>query len=121
VRLVCVELVFIPKKGGESIMVPTTPQRVRIVCINKSGGDHLDANEAVSNYGWIYPGTVQYSKAIRQDMVDWLSRNGNSAYVETNGKQSECYVRTSVNGTKFLQTYSDGYWNNNLLSLPECI
>jgi hypothetical protein len=29
-------------------------------------------------------------------------------------------VRTSsVTGRKFIQTHADGYWNNNLLSLPE--
>jgi len=53
-------------------------------------------------------------------MVAWVEQ-GNKAYVQdVDGKRVYCYVRSSINGTKFLQTQADGEWKNNLLSLPEC-
>ena len=53
-------------------------------------------------------------------MVRWIEE-GNRAYVEDVSRdRAYCYVRTSPHGTKFLQTFSDGNFTNNLLSLPEC-
>jgi hypothetical protein len=40
-----------------------------------------------------------------------LDRAGNKAYVGT---------REHSNGTKFVQTFADKVWTDNLLSLPEC-
>lgn len=92
---------------------------VRIVCINKSGGDHENPHEAVSHYGWKNEITGDSNKATRLSMVAWIEE-GNHAYVGTGSIKVYCEVRQSRNGTKFLQTKSDGEWSNNLLSLPEC-
>lgn len=94
---------------------------VRIVCINKDGGNHDNPNEAVSHYGWLNEMTNESNKAGRQAMVDWVNK-GNKAYVVSKYGTSRvyCYVRTSVNGTEFLQTYSNGTYTDNLLELPEC-
>lgn len=93
---------------------------VRIQCINKSEGDHDNPNEAISHYGWINEDTDEHGKSNRLTMVEWLEE-GNKAYVkDNNGNIAYCDVRTSKSGNKFLQTHSDGYYNNNLLSLPEC-
>ncbi len=93
---------------------------VRIVCINKDGGNHNNPHEAISHYGWLNESTGKSGKETRPDMVAWVEK-GNTAYVkDNNGNTAKCGVRTSKNGIKFLQTYSDGYYNDNLLSLPEC-
>ncbi|MFH1959244.1 MAG: DUF3892 domain-containing protein [Patescibacteria group bacterium] len=93
---------------------------VRIVCINKSEGDHDNPNEAISRYGWINESTGESGFSIRQIMVDWVSE-GNVAYVIGSlGVKVYCHVRTSPRGTEFLQTYSDDRPTNNLLELQEC-
>lgn len=91
---------------------------LRIRCINKDNGDHANPHEAITHYGWLENGVTQ--KEDRQTMVNRV-KNGLIAYVENSeGKRADCNVRTSSNGTEFLQTHSDGYYNDNLLSLKEC-
>ena len=91
---------------------------VRIRCINKDNGNHENPNEAITHYGWLEDGVMK--KADRQTMVNWVKK-GNTAYVEDDeGDRADCRVRVSAHGTEFLQTYADGDYNNNLLSLPEC-
>lgn len=94
---------------------------VRITCINKDSGNHENPHEAISHYGWINESTNKPGKNDRLSMVKWVEKEGNDAYVkDTIGNKAYCYVRTSSKGTKFLQTYSDNKYTNNLLSLPEC-
>jgi hypothetical protein len=92
---------------------------VRITCINKSGGYHDNPHAAISHYGWLYS-SEKRGKMTRIQAVEWIGK-GNDAYVENAyGNKAYCYVRTSTNGVKFLQTQSDGRDTNNLLELPEC-
>lgn len=93
---------------------------VRITCINKAGGDHLDPHEAVTNYGWINESDGEKGRNDRASMVDWVANKKGVAYAGTGDSKVFCQVRESRRGTKFLQTVSDGKWSNNLLSLPEC-
>lgn len=93
---------------------------VRITCINKDGGNHENPHEAISFYGWLNENNNETGESSRQIMVDWVNK-GNSAYVKESGSTVFCYVRKSSRGTEFLQTYSDGRYTNNLLSLKECI
>jgi len=93
---------------------------VRITCINKDNGNHENPNEAISHYGWINESTNESGKNDRPSMVKWVE-NGNKAYVkDVSGNVAYCYVRESSKGTKFLQTYADNKYTDNLLSLPEC-
>lgn len=92
---------------------------IRILCINKAGGDHANKHEAIEYFGWIDEGSGKQGKASRADMVKFLEDKG-VAYVKEGGSTAFCGVRTSVNGLKFVQTYSDGTYNDNLLSLMEC-
>ncbi len=92
---------------------------VRIICINKDGGNHTNPHEAISQYGWINS-VGERGRTDRPTMVDWLEE-GNRAYVEDiYGNRAYCAVRKDSLGTKFLQTVSDGMHSNNLLSLSEC-
>lgn len=94
---------------------------VRIVCINKDNGDHYDPHEAVTNYGWSNEETGEQNKCTREVMVDFIeNKNGEAYVVDRYGNKVYCYVRKSVGGVKFLQTYSDNRYTNNLLELPEC-
>jgi hypothetical protein len=93
---------------------------LRITCINKDSGNHDNPHEAISRYGWLNEISMESGKSTRQEMVEWVEK-GNTAYVkDANGNTAKCGVRTSKKGTKFLQTYSDGFYSDNLLSLSEC-
>jgi len=93
---------------------------VRITCINKDNGNHDNPHEAISHYGWVEDGSAKTGKSSRVALVEWIG-NKNFAYVtDSDGNKVKCYVNISQKGNKFLQTYSDGRYTNNLLSLPEC-
>jgi hypothetical protein len=93
---------------------------VRIICINKDGGNHNNPHEGITHYGWHSYITGNSDKLERADMVTWIEK-GNKAYVQDNlGNKAYCTVRESPAGNKFLQTVSDSKYTDNLLSLPEC-
>lgn len=93
---------------------------VKIRAIEKDSGNHYNPHEAIQAYCWVNEQTSESGKTNRPNMVAWVEK-GNKAYVkDALGNIAYCYVRTSSNGNKFLQTYSDGTYTNNLLNLPEC-
>jgi hypothetical protein len=55
-------------------------------------------------------------------MVKFIEQDGGKAYVkDERGNLAYLYVRTSQSNNKFVQTYADSRYTNNLLNLPECI
>lgn len=94
---------------------------VRITCVDKPGGNIQNPHEAISNYGWKNEETGKTGIATREEMVEWIkNQNGRSYVKDLYGNLVYCYVRKSVNGTEFLQTYTDGKYTDNLLSLASC-
>jgi hypothetical protein len=94
---------------------------IRITCINKSGGYHQDPHHAISHLGWINEATGEQSKNTRLEIYDWIKTKNGSAYVtDRQGNQAYVGTRENSNGTKYLQTYANQVWTDNLLSLPEC-
>jgi len=47
-------------------------------------------------------------------------KDGHSFYTRTNSQVAWLGVRKNEHGTEYVQTYADGQWSNNLLSLAEC-
>ncbi len=92
---------------------------VRITCVEKPSGNLQNPHEAISLYGWLNEATGETGMTSRQTMVDWLKKGGQT-YVKDNFGSIHCEVQISVNGTEFLQTYRDGRYTDNLLSLPRC-
>jgi hypothetical protein len=93
---------------------------IQIICINKSGGNHADPHHAIEYLGWMDGSELK--KISRLALYDWLKESGNhEAYVEdTRGNRAYVGTREHANGTKYLQTYADGKWTDNLLPLKEC-
>jgi hypothetical protein len=96
---------------------------IRITCINKSSGWHDDPHYAISHLGWTSDADGKAGKSSRLEVYDWLKANtGNKAYVtDARGNTAYLYPRENANGTKFVQTYADKTWTDNLLSLKECV
>jgi Protein of unknown function (DUF3892) len=94
---------------------------IRITCINKSGGDHADPHHAISHLGWVEDGSGKTGKNTRVEIYDWIEEKKGSAYVsDSRNNRAQVGTRINANGTKYLQTYADQVWTDNLLALPEC-
>lgn len=94
---------------------------IRITCINKEQGHHQDPHHAISKLGWIEDGTNKTGKSSRLEIYDWLKSQGGAAYVlDRSNNRAFVYPKENAYGTKYIQTYADHVWTDNLLSLPEC-
>jgi hypothetical protein len=94
---------------------------VRIVCANKPSGNIQDPHEAISSLGWINEETGARGTSTRLEIYDFVKNKGGTAYViDRKGNRALVAARENVHGTKFVQTYADGIWTDNLLSLPSC-
>ena len=94
---------------------------VRITCISKAGGDHDNPHEAISHLGWTNEETGASGKSTRLEMYNWVKDKNGYAYVR-DGAGNTVRVGTAVSarGTKYVRTYRDKVWTDNLLALPEC-
>lgn len=91
---------------------------INITGVRKPGGVQ-NPHEAISFYRWLEDGTGKSGITDRNTVVGWVVA-GTRAYVQDARGQVDCRVRASAADTRFLQTYADGRWTDNLLSLPEC-
>lgn len=96
---------------------------IRITCISKANGQHYDPHVAISDLGWTKDNNGETGKSTRLQVYDWLKQSTqNQAYVlDRFGNKASVYPRENANGTKFVQTFADKTWTDNLLALPECI
>jgi hypothetical protein len=88
---------------------------VRVTCITKpnpmSSHEHITF---IGGAGW---------KWDRDKVIRSIDAKENTFYVQDplTGKRAYLGVVRPTDGrSPFLQTYADGKWNNNLLSLPPC-
>lgn len=94
---------------------------IRITCINKSNGYHQDPHHAIERVGWINEETNKQGSNTRLEIYNWIKNENGSAYVkDARSNVAHVGTREHSNGTKFLQTYADSVWTDNLLSLNEC-
>lgn len=94
---------------------------LRITCIKKSGGYHQDPHHAIESLGWYNDGTGTRGTSDRLTMYNWIKNEGGTAYVQdSRNNRALVGTRENAHGTKYLQTYADKVWTDNLLSLPEC-
>ena len=94
---------------------------VRITCINKDGGNHENLHVAISTLGWTNEETGESGVSTRLVMYDWIKDQNGYAYVrDANGNTARVGTAETSRGTKYVRTYRDNVWTDNLLSLPEC-
>ena len=87
---------------------------VRITCVTKP--DRNSTEDRITHVGG--PGWKWSTEAV----VASIEAATNTFFVmDAAGHRANVYVVDPGNGRrKYLQTYADGDWNNNLLALPEC-
>ncbi|MDW9463705.1 DUF3892 domain-containing protein [Sinorhizobium meliloti] len=86
---------------------------VLVTCINKR--DRNSSYEGIThlgnpNAGW---------KWTREQVIASIEDKTNTFFTKVNGNRGDIGVVNGPNG-KYVRTYADGKWNDNLLSLPEC-
>ena len=86
----------------------------RVTCINKPNRE--SAHEHITHLGG--PGW----RWTREAVIQSIEAKTNTFYViDAAGHRSDVGVVNPGNGrAKYVRTYRDGDWNNNLLALPEC-
>lgn len=85
----------------------------RITCISKAGHGH----EHIT-----YVGGTEWKWSM-EDVVASIAAKTNTFYVidPRSRKRADVGVVRPTYGTPYLRTYADGIWNDNLLSLYECV
>jgi hypothetical protein len=72
-------------------------------------------NQHITDVKWMSDQDGEVGQSTRQAMVDWID-NGGYAYVQAPQSRSQVGV---VDATpRYLRTYANETWNDNLLSLP---
>lgn len=91
---------------------------VRCTAIRMSSGGYH--HEHITNIWWTNEATTASGVSTRAEMVQFVEVNGTrSAYVrDACGDVAYLHVRVSSAGNKYVQTYADGIWSDNLLALP---
>lgn len=94
---------------------------VRVTCISKDDGNHENPHVAISYLGWTNESTGSTGTSSRLEMYDWIKNGGGEAYVsDAYGNTANVGTAETDRGTKYVRTYRDGTWTDNLLALPEC-
>jgi hypothetical protein len=91
----------------------------RITGIRKPGGAD-NPHEAISAYRWVDDGKTAVHIDDRPTVVAWVDKGIQAYVLDASGNKAYCKVNVSRSGTRFLQTYADGKWTDNLLALPQC-
>lgn len=85
----------------------------RVTCITLSGGSKHEHISHIGGAGW---------KITREDSISRIDGKTDSFHVQDSrtGKTAYVGVVRETGRAPFLRTHADGYWNDNLLSLPQC-
>ncbi len=90
----------------------------RIDCVNKPNRN--SPHEHITHVGGPNPDGSGRWKETVPNVVRMIEQKTHRFYTAEGGATAWVGVRTSAAGNKFLQTYSDGIWKDNLLALKEC-
>jgi Protein of unknown function (DUF3892) len=94
---------------------------VRITCISKDAGNHQNPHEGITHVGWVNEQTHATGNSTRAAMIKYIEIDHGQAYVkDAHGRIAYVGVVTPLGRSKYLRTYADRVWTDNLLSLPEC-
>ena len=85
---------------------------VQVRCINKQPRN--DPHEGITHLGG------DQLKWTRQQVITSIEAKTNTFFTYVGGKRADVGVVNGPNG-KYVRTYADGKWNDNLLALPECL
>ena len=85
---------------------------VQVRCITKK--DRNSSHEHITHLGG------ENWKWTRSEVIVSIENKTNTFYTYVNSKRADVRVVNGANG-KYVRTYADGDWNDNLLALVECV
>ena len=85
---------------------------LHVTCINK-------LNRNSSHEGITHLGGTGWAKKTRQQVIADIEGSQNTFYTLVGGKRANVGVVQGATD-KYVRTYADGQWNDNLLALQEC-
>ncbi len=94
-------------------MVTSVRTQLKVKCIRLSGPGPRSIESIVGiggDGGW---------RMTKTEAIDAIESRRISFYTQVNGRRAEVGV-FEQNNRKYLRTYADGYWDNNLEALPNC-
>jgi len=91
---------------------------VVVTCITTSAGLFIPSHEHITHIGNPAAGW----RWTKEQVIASIDAKTNTFYVvdSASGKRAYVGVYRQSGRPAWLQTYADGVWNNNLLSLPRC-
>ncbi|MER8858982.1 DUF3892 domain-containing protein [Mesorhizobium sp. M0761] len=84
---------------------------VQVTCINKHPRNN--PHEGITHLGNVT------GKWTRADVIGWIESKAHTFFTKVGNNRANIGVVDGPNG-KYVRTYADGKWNDNLLALPEC-
>jgi hypothetical protein len=89
---------------------------IRITAIRLTGGQ---GHEHISHLWWTNPANGKSGDNTRSQLVEWIEKENGKIHVDDqHGNRADVLVVTPAVGQKYLRTYADGKWTDNLLALP---
>jgi len=89
---------------------------IRITAVRMSGGAN---HEHIVRLWWTNPADSSAGDSSRSEIVSWIENKNGKAYVEDDQRNRvDVGVVKPAYGDKYLRTYADGKWTDNLLALP---
>lgn len=80
-----------------------------------AGGWH---HEHITHIAWVPDGGGIEKVSTRAEMVTFVEGGGKAYVRDAKGNIAYLRVRVSSAGNKYVQTYADGIYTDNLLALP---
>jgi hypothetical protein len=97
---------------------------VKITCISKDNGNHMNPHERITNMNWTNESTGTTGRNTLDEMVAFVEKHGDRAAYVKDWKGDVAYIDVVTPKEtwrkKYLKTYADGIFNDNLLALDEC-
>lgn len=75
-------------------------------------------HEHITDIRWVKDGTTDQKSSTRAEMVKFVEGGGEAYVKDSDGDVAFLRVRVSAAGNKYVQTYADYTWKDNLLALP---
>ena len=89
----------------------------RIDCVHKP--DRMSAHEHITQAGGPKSEGGRWQDSV-ENIVRFIENKQHRFYTKEGNSSAWVGVRSSASGRKFIQTYADGVWKDNLLALNEC-
>jgi hypothetical protein len=98
-------------KLGQSWHLEQEMADALVTCITKQ--NRADPYEGITHLG------CPQWRWTREQVITSIEGKTNTFFTMVDGKRADIGVVNGPTG-KYLRTYADGVWNDNLLALPEC-